>query len=220
MSMRARTSSPRTPSAARPMCSASTGSPTARTSCAWPPLASRARPPGTGAVAALYISLPHLRLCSIGLNCATGPEFMTDHLRSLAGLATCWTSVYPNAGLPDERGQYGETPQSLALKLARFVGERWVNFVGGCCGTTPEHIRAIARLVTGKPPRVPAAVEPQAVSGIEILYPNDDNRPVFVGERTNVIGSRKFKELVVADRFDDAAEVGRAQGRASAPVLG
>jgi 5-methyltetrahydrofolate--homocysteine methyltransferase len=170
-------------------------------------------------VEALYISLQHLRLFSIGLNCATGPEFMTDHLRSVAGLATCWTSVYPNAGLPDERGQYGETPQSLALKLARFVGERWVNFVGGCCGTTPEHIRAIARLVTGKPPRVPAAVEPQAVSGIEILYPNDDNRPVFVGERTNVIGSRKFKELVVADRFDDAAEVGRAQVRASAQVL-
>jgi len=165
------------------------------------------------------VSLQHLSLFSIGLNCATGPEFMTDHLRSLASMATCWTSVYPNAGLPDERGQYGETPQSLALKLARFVGERWVNFVGGCCGTTPEHIRAIARLVTGKPPRVPAAVEPQAVSGIEILYPNDDNRPVFVGERTNVIGSRKFKELVVADRFDDAAEVGRAQVRASAQVL-
>jgi 5-methyltetrahydrofolate--homocysteine methyltransferase len=170
-------------------------------------------------VEALYVSLQHLGLFSIGLNCATGPEFMTDHLRSLAALATCWTSVYPNAGLPDERGQYGETPQSLALKLARFVDERWVNFVGGCCGTTPEHIRAIARLVSGKRPRVPAGAEPQGVSGIEVLYPADDNRPVFVGERTNVIGSRKFKELVVADRFDDAAEVGRAQVRASAQVL-
>ncbi len=170
-------------------------------------------------VEALYVSLQHLGLFSIGLNCATGPEFMTDHLRSLAALATCWTSVYPNAGLPDERGQYGETPPSLAQKLARFVDERWVNLVGGCCGTTPEHIRAIARLVAGKPPRVPAGVEPQAVSGIEVLYPADDNRPVFVGERTNVIGSRKFKELVVADRFDDAAEIGRAQVRASAQVL-
>src|SRR5438128_10278905 len=170
-------------------------------------------------VDALYTSLEHLGLFSIGLNCATGPEFMTDHLRSLAALATCWTSVYPNAGLPDERGQYGETPQSLALKLARFVDERWVNLVGGCCGTTPEHIRAIARLVAGKPPRVPAETEAQAVTGIEVLYPNDDTRPVFVGERTNVIGSRKFKELVVADRFDDAAEIGRAQVRASAQVL-
>jgi 5-methyltetrahydrofolate--homocysteine methyltransferase len=170
-------------------------------------------------VEALYVSLQHLGLFSIGLNCATGPEFMTDHLRSLAGLATCWTSVYPNAGLPDERGQYGETPQSLALKLTRFVEQRWVNLVGGCCGTTPEHIRAIARVAAGRPPRVPAAAEPQAVSGVDVLYPTDDNRPVFVGERTNVIGSRKFKELVVAERFEDAAEVGRAQVRAGAQVL-
>jgi 5-methyltetrahydrofolate--homocysteine methyltransferase len=170
-------------------------------------------------VEALYVSLQHLGLFSIGLNCATGPEFMTDHLRSLAGLATCWTSVYPNAGLPDERGQYGETPQSLALKLTRFVDQRWVNLVGGCCGTTPEHIRAIARVAAGRPPRVPAGTEPQGVSGIEVLYPTDDNRPIFVGERTNVIGSRKFKELVVADRFEDAAEVGRAQVRAGAQVL-
>jgi 5-methyltetrahydrofolate--homocysteine methyltransferase len=170
-------------------------------------------------VEALYVSLQHLGLFSIGLNCATGPEFMTDHLRSLAGIATCWTSVYPNAGLPDERGQYGETAQSLALKLTRFVEQGWVNFVGGCCGTTPEHIRAIARLVAGRPPRVPAPAEPQAVSGIDVLYPTDDNRPIFVGERTNVIGSRKFKELVVAERFEDAAEVGRAQVRAGAQVL-
>jgi 5-methyltetrahydrofolate--homocysteine methyltransferase len=170
-------------------------------------------------VEALYVSLQHLGLFSIGLNCATGPEFMTDHLRSLAGMATCWTSVYPNAGLPDERGQYGETPQSLAVKLKRFVDEGWVNLVGGCCGTTPEHIRAIARLVVGRPPRRPAAAEPQGVSGIDVLYPGDDNRPIFVGERTNVIGSRKFKELVVADRFEDAAEVGRAQVRAGAQVL-
>jgi 5-methyltetrahydrofolate--homocysteine methyltransferase len=170
-------------------------------------------------VEALYVSLQHLPLFSIGLNCATGPEFMTDHLRSLAAMATCWTSVYPNAGLPDERGQYGETPTSLALKLSRFVDERWVNMVGGCCGTTPEHITAIARLVVGKPARPPQIAEPQAVSGIEVLYPADDNRPIFVGERTNVIGSRKFKDLVVAERFDDAAEVGRAQVRASAQVL-
>ncbi|HEX5813938.1 MAG TPA: homocysteine S-methyltransferase family protein, partial [Methylomirabilota bacterium] len=170
-------------------------------------------------VEALYVSLQHLGLFSIGLNCATGPEFMTDHLRSLAAMATCWTSVYPNAGLPDERGQYGETPQSLALKLARFVEQRWVNLVGGCCGTTPDHIRAIARLVAGRPPRVPATAEPQGVSGIEVLYPTEDNRPIFVGERTNVIGSRKFKEMVVADRFEDAAEIGRAQVRAGAQVL-
>jgi 5-methyltetrahydrofolate--homocysteine methyltransferase len=170
-------------------------------------------------VEALYVSLQHLGLLSIGLNCATGPEFMTDHLRSLAALAPCFVSVYPNAGLPDERGLYGETPQSLAVKMRRFLDEGWVNLVGGCCGTTPAHIRALAELARGRTARVPPAAEPQGVSGIEVLYPADDNRPVFVGERTNVIGSRRFKELVVAEQFEDAAEIGRAQVKAGAQVL-
>ncbi|HUF92729.1 MAG TPA: methionine synthase [Candidatus Limnocylindria bacterium] len=170
-------------------------------------------------VEALYVSLEHLDLFSIGLNCATGPEFMTDHLRSLSALSTRYVSVYPNAGLPDERGLYGESAHSLAFKLKRFVDEGWVNLVGGCCGTTPAHIRAIADLVRGRPPRVPQPAEPVAVSGVDVLYPADDNRPLFVGERTNVIGSRKFKGLVVEDRFEDAAEVGRAQVKAGAQVL-
>jgi 5-methyltetrahydrofolate--homocysteine methyltransferase len=170
-------------------------------------------------VEALYVSLQHIGLLSIGLNCATGPEFMTDHLRSLAAVAPCFVSVYPNAGLPDERGQYGETPQSLAVKMRRFLDEAWVNLIGGCCGTTPAHIRALAELARGRRPRVPPTVEPQGVSGIEVLYPADDNRPIFVGERTNVIGSRRFKELVVAEQFEDAAEIGRAQVKAGAQVL-
>ncbi|MBI2161435.1 MAG: homocysteine S-methyltransferase family protein, partial [Candidatus Rokubacteria bacterium] len=170
-------------------------------------------------VEALYVALEHLDLFAIGLNCATGPEFMTDHLRSLARMSTRFVSAYPNAGLPDERGQYAETPESLAFKVRRFVDEGWVNIVGGCCGTTPAHIRALATMVAGRPPRVPATQEAQAVSGIEVLYPGDENRPLFVGERTNVIGSRRFKELIVADRFEEAAEVGRAQVRASAQVL-
>ena len=170
-------------------------------------------------VEALYAALEHLDLLSIGLNCATGPEFMTDHLRSLAALSARFVSVYPNAGLPDERGQYAETPGSLAFKLKRFVDEGWVNLVGGCCGTTPAHITAIKALVNGRPPRVPAAHEQQAVSGIEVLYPTEDNRPLFVGERTNVIGSRRFKELIVADQFEEAAEIGRAQIRTGAHIL-
>jgi 5-methyltetrahydrofolate--homocysteine methyltransferase len=170
-------------------------------------------------VDALTVSLEHLEPFSLGLNCSTGPEFMTDHLRSLSQLATAFTSVYPNAGLPDERGQYGETPASLAYKLRRFLDEGWVNLVGGCCGTTPAHIAAIAALARGRRPRVPPAATLPAVSGVEAITPADDNRPLFVGERTNVIGSRKFKELVVAERFDDAAEVGRAQVKAGAQVL-
>ncbi len=170
-------------------------------------------------VEALTVSLEHLEPFSFGLNCSTGPEFMTDHLRSLSALATAFTSVYPNAGLPDERGQYGETPASLAFKLRRFLDEGWVNLVGGCCGTTPAHIAAIAALARGRRPRVPPTALAPAVSGVEALAPTDDNRPLFVGERTNVIGSRKFKDLVVAERFDDAAEVGRAQVKAGAQVL-
>jgi 5-methyltetrahydrofolate--homocysteine methyltransferase len=171
------------------------------------------------AVEALHASVEHLDVLAIGLNCATGPEFMTDHLRSLARLATCHVTCYPNAGLPDERGQYEETPSSLAFKMRRFVDEGWVNAIGGCCGTTPAHIRAIADLASGRAPRRPAAMLAPAVSGIEVLYPSDDNRPVLVGERTNVIGSKRFRELVTEGRFEEAAEIGRAQVKGGAQVL-
>jgi len=170
-------------------------------------------------VEAFYVSLEHLNLFSIGLNCATGPEFMTDHIRSLAGLATCYVTVYPNAGLPDENGHYEETPQSLAKKLERFVESGWANAVGGCCGTTPRHIKALTEMVSGKSPRTPVEQQVAAVSGIEVLYPNEDTRPVLVGERTNVIGSRKFKELSVSGQFEEAAEIGRAQVKGGAQVL-
>jgi 5-methyltetrahydrofolate--homocysteine methyltransferase len=170
-------------------------------------------------VDALYASLEHLDLFSIGLNCATGPEFMTDHLRSLSEIATCLITVYPNAGLPDDRGRYEETPQSLALKMRRFVEEGWVNAVGGCCGTTPAHIAALARIAQGQAPRRPASTRAAAVSGIEALYPTDDNRPVLVGERTNVIGSRRFKDLIVEEKFEEGAEIGRAQVKGGAQVL-
>jgi 5-methyltetrahydrofolate--homocysteine methyltransferase len=170
-------------------------------------------------VDALYASVEHLAPFSIGLNCATGPEFMTDHLRTLSDLATCFVTVYPNAGLPDEHGHYEETAESLALKMRRFVDERWVNLVGGCCGTTPAHTRALARLVAGREPRRPKTFRGPTVSGIEALSPAEDNRPVIVGERTNVIGSRRFKELIAEDRFEEAAELGRAQVRGGGQVL-
>src|SRR6266536_82495 len=170
-------------------------------------------------VDALYASLEHLDLFSVGLNCATGPEFMTDHLRSLGEIATCFVTVYPNAGLPDDRGRYEETPESLALKTRRFVEEGWVNAIGGCCGTTPAHIAALSRLAEGRPPRRPATTRAAAVSGIEALYPTDDNRPVLVGERTNVIGSRRFKDLIVEEKFEEGAEIGRAQVKGGAQVL-
>jgi 5-methyltetrahydrofolate--homocysteine methyltransferase len=174
-------------------------------------------------VEALYASVAHLEdhlgLVSIGLNCATGPEFMTDHLRSLSELATCAVSVYPNAGLPDENGQYAETPTSLAGKLARFVDAGWLNLVGGCCGTTPAHIAAIAQMVQGKPPRIPASSRRRVVAGIEALFIEDEMRPVLVGERTNVIGSRRFKNLIVAESFEEGSEIARAQVKGGAQVI-
>jgi 5-methyltetrahydrofolate--homocysteine methyltransferase len=174
-------------------------------------------------VEALYTSLSHLEdslgLISIGLNCATGPEFMTDHLRTLSELASCHVSVYPNAGLPDENGNYAESPDSLAAKLSRFVDEGWLNIVGGCCGTTPAHIAAIARMVAGKPPRRPATLRRRVVSGIEALVIEHDTRPVLVGERTNVIGSRKFKNMIVAERFEEGAEIARDQVKNGAQVI-
>ena len=170
-------------------------------------------------VDALYASLEHLGLFSIGLNCATGPEFMTDHVRTLSDIATCFVTVYPNAGLPDEHGHYEETAESLALKMRRFVDEGWVNLVGGCCGTTAADTRALARLVEGRAPRRPAAARAPAVSGIEVVYPAEDLRPVIVGERTNVIGSRRFKELIVEEKFEEASEIGRAQVRGGAQVV-
>ncbi|MDD2734325.1 MAG: methionine synthase [Desulfuromonadaceae bacterium] len=174
-------------------------------------------------VEALYTSLAHLEdslgLISIGLNCATGPEFMTDHLRTLSELAGCHVSVYPNAGLPDENGNYAESPDSLAAKLSRFVDEGWLNIVGGCCGTTPAHIAAIARMVAGKPPRRPVTLRRRVVSGIEALVIENDARPVLVGERTNVIGSRKFKNMIVAERFEEGAEIARDQVKNGAQVI-
>ena len=174
-------------------------------------------------VEALYASVAHLEdhlgLISIGLNCATGPEFMTDHLRSLSELAACAVSVYPNAGLPDSNGHYAETPESLAAKLSRFVDAGWLNVIGGCCGTTPAHIAAIALMVAGKAPRRFNPSPRRVVCGIEPLFVEQDARPVLVGERANVIGSRKFKNLIAAEEFEAGSEIARAQVKAGAQVI-
>ena len=104
-------------------------------------------------VEAMWASLRHAKPLAFGMNCATGPEFMTDHIRTLSQLSSEFVSCYPNAGLPDEEGKYLETPTSLAAQLEKFVDHGWLNFVGGCCGTTEQHIRAIAQMVEGKKPR-------------------------------------------------------------------
>jgi 5-methyltetrahydrofolate--homocysteine methyltransferase len=170
-------------------------------------------------IEAVYVSVAHRDLLAIGLNCATGPDFMTDHLRTLAQLSRFPISCFPNAGLPDEEGRYNETPESLVRKVERFCAEGWVNIIGGCCGTTAEHIRGLAELARRHRPRTASPVRRSVVSGIETLPLEDDRRPIVVGERTNVIGSRKFKELVIGGDLDQAAEVGRRQVRGGAQIL-
>jgi 5-methyltetrahydrofolate--homocysteine methyltransferase len=169
---------------------------------------------------ALYSSVSHLDLLSIGLNCATGPEFMTDHIRTLSEMATTRISCYPNAGLPNDEGRYLETPQSLAEQIERFIGHGWLNIVGGCCGTTAAHIKAIAQMAQGKKPR--ALKEPSHrayYSGIELVEAEESNRPLIVGERTNVIGSRLFKNMVAEEKWEEATEIARWQVRNGAHVI-
>ncbi len=170
-------------------------------------------------IEAFYATFAHRDLLWIGLNCATGPDFMTDHLRTLAAISRLPVACVPNAGLPDEEGHYNETPELLARKLERFIGNRWVNLVGGCCGTTPAHIAALARVAAAGAPREISAPRHSIVTGIEALTIDDDARPIIVGERTNVLGSRKFKRLIGAGKIEEAAELGRLQVRRGAQVL-
>ncbi len=170
-------------------------------------------------IEAFYLAVRHLNPISVGLNCATGPEFMRDHIRTLSQLATCAISCYPNAGLPDEDGHYHETPESFAVKVAEFAEQGWINIVGGCCGTTPDHIAAVQQAVSGIAPRIPGAKRYHAVSGLEAVFLENDNRPILVGERTNVIGSKKFRKLIAEGNFEAASEIARAQVKSGAQVI-
>ncbi|MCH8351431.1 MAG: methionine synthase [Chloroflexi bacterium] len=168
---------------------------------------------------AFYTSVAHRDLLWIGFNCATGPEFMTDHIRTLAGLSRFPVATVPNAGLPDENGKYNETPEMMAATIGRFLENGWLNVVGGCCGTGPEHIRLLAQAAAGKTPRQPVFSHETRISGIEALVVDQDTRPAIVGERTNVLGSRRFRRLIDQGAFEEAAEVGRRQVRNGAHIL-
>src|SRR6202163_399904 len=169
---------------------------------------------------ALYASIANNDLLAIGMNCATGPDLMTDHIRTLHEISSFPISCYPNAGLPNSEGKFGETPESLAAQLEKFIDQGWLNFVGGCCGTTPAHIRAIADMAAGKRPR---ALKPPShrayYSNKELVEAEESNRPLIVGERTNVIGSRLFKNMIAEEKWEEASEIARWQIRNGAHVV-
>jgi 5-methyltetrahydrofolate--homocysteine methyltransferase len=169
-------------------------------------------------VDSLATSLEHLDLLYLGLNCATGPEFMTDHVRTLATMSRFPVSCVPNAGLPDENGHYLETPEMVARVLRRFGEAGWLNVVGGCCGTHAGHIEVMVKAVQGLKPHEVNPPLRSRLSGVDSLEV-EDVRPIIVGERTNVIGSKKFKELIVAGQFDDASEIARAQVKKGAHLI-
>jgi 5-methyltetrahydrofolate--homocysteine methyltransferase len=170
-------------------------------------------------IEALVASLENWDLLYLGLNCATGPEFMTDHVRTLAQMSPFPVACVPNAGLPDENGHYLETPKMMCSVLTRFIDSGWVNFIGGCCGTQAHHIAAFAELANHKAPHRADLKPRSSLSGIEYLEVTDDIRPAIVGERTNVIGSKKFKKLICDEKFEEAAEIARAQVKKGAAII-
>ena len=173
-------------------------------------------------VEAFWNSLRHARPLAIGLNCALGAERMRPYIEELSRLADVFVCVYPNAGMPNPMSESGfdETPAITSRLLQEFARSGLVNIVGGCCGTTPQHIQAIAAAVQGLPPRVPPAVEPALrLSGLEALNLGEGALFANVGERTNVTGSRQFARLVLESRYEEAVAVARQQVENGAQII-
>ena len=169
---------------------------------------------------AFWNSVAHARPLVIGLNCALGAKQLRQYVQELSRVAPTFVSTHPNAGLPNEFGGYDESPEYMASILREFAESGLVNLVGGCCGTTPAHIKAISEAVAGLPPRLPASPLPRLrVSGLEPLTIGPESIFVNVGERTNVTGSRKFARLILAGDYDAALELARQQVESGAQMI-
>ena len=171
-------------------------------------------------VEAFWYSMSHARPLAIGFNCALGAEDLRPYVEELSALSGTYVSVYPNAGLPNAFGGYDETPESMAKTLREFALRGWVNIVGGCCGTTPDHIAAFVEAVRGVPPRRLHPVEPLLrLSGLEPLVVRPESNFINVGERTNVTGSRRFARLIRENDYNAAQVVARHQVENGAQLL-
>ena len=169
---------------------------------------------------AFWNSVRHVKPLAVGLNCALGAEEMRPYAAELSRLADCFVSCHPNAGLPNEFGEYDQTADQMAAVLEAFVADGLVNIVGGCCGTTPEHISRIAAIAEGAPPREPAKPEPaMRLSGLEPLNITEDSLFVNIGERTNITGSARFRNLIKAGDYDTALTVAAQQVEAGAQMI-
>jgi len=171
-------------------------------------------------VEACWTSISHIDLLSAGINCALGPEKLRTHVADLSRITPRLVSCYPNAGLPNALGGFDETPEMLASVLEEFAQAGWLNIVGGCCGTTPAHIKAIADVMRQYPPRVPAAPPRRSrYSGLEMLELRPESSFTIVGERTNVTGSRAFARLIKEERYEEALGVARQQVENGANII-
>jgi 5-methyltetrahydrofolate--homocysteine methyltransferase len=173
-------------------------------------------------VEAYWNSVSHFPLLSIGINCALGPKEMRPFIEELSGLAPVYVSAYPNAGLPNPMLPTGfpETPETLAPQLAQWAQSGWLNIVGGCCGTTPRHIEALATAVRNVPPRVIPKIEPYLrLSGLEALVIRPDTNFVNIGERTNITGSPRFSKLILAGQYEEALAIARQQVENGAQII-
>ena len=169
---------------------------------------------------AFWISVSHVPLLSVGLNCALGAEEMRPYLEALSNIADTFVSAYPNAGLPNEFGQYDQTAEEMQVYIRDFAASGFVNMIGGCCGTTPDHIRAMVEAVKGLPPReIPVSPGYTMLSGLEPLIIRPETNFVNVGERTNVTGSRQFARLIREGKYNDALIVAQQQVEAGAQMI-
>jgi 5-methyltetrahydrofolate--homocysteine methyltransferase len=171
-------------------------------------------------VEAFWISVKHARPFSVGLNCALGAEEMRPYIETLARVADCHVSAYPNAGLPNEMGEYDQTPHQMCGFIEDFARSGFVNIVGGCCGTTPDHIGHIAKHVANISPRVPNPREQRSeYSGLEPLVVREETNFINIGERTNVTGSAKFARLIKDGNFTEALDIARNQVEGGAQII-
>jgi len=171
-------------------------------------------------IEAFWHSIAHANPLAVGLNCALGAQDMRPYMQSLSNIATRFTSCYPNAGLPNEFGQYDQTPEQMAELLGEFAKSGFLNIVGGCCGTTPEHIKAIVSAVSAYSPRVIPKIDRYCrLSGLEPLVIYPDSNFINVGERTNVTGSARFKKLILNEEYEVALDVARSQIENGAQII-